>query len=281
MTRHSRSLFAKRTADLEPHLPELDVARCIDSLRAGRAPDLPARLLGHVENCSHCQGQILDVLFFMRDPRQETDAEAIRKMFPARKRGPAWLPAAARIAAAACAFILLLTLYFALSRRQVSFAPAAGVAGVSTPPAAAPSVPALPARGPENAGAGPSPAAAARNGGFRQSEKRDAFAVNTNLESMVGSRSRGLTIEVYSPPNQVTLGQGITFRWKEFSREPLSLTIVNNRNETIFSHPASGGIFQFNAALAPGCYYWKLESATDLYYVGKFFYAAKATFPEE
>jgi hypothetical protein len=112
----------------------------------------------------------------------------------------------------------------------------------------------------------------ARGGGIP-----DAFAVNPNLESMVGSRSRGLSIEVYSPPNQATLIGEIAFSWKDFRRESLSLVIVNNRNDAVFRNPVSGGSFLFRGTLRPGCYYWKLESPAELYYVGKFFVPAGPT----
>jgi len=282
MTKHSRSLFEKMPAGTEFHPPAEDLARYVDSLRNREIPRLPPGLVSHVENCSHCQGQILDVFFYLQDPLKEPDTARVRKAFPAKKH-VFWLPTALRLAAALFVFTLLLSFYFFLPRHQAQDSIAPSQPDASPPPAIA--APALPAKdlAPEprsrKAGRPVVPAAQKRHGSLN--EKRDAFAVNPNLESMVGSRSRGLVIEVYSPPNHVSLSQEITFSWKEFSREPLSLTIVNNRNETIFKNPVSGGAFQFQTALPSGCYYWKLESTNELYYVGKFFVSADATFPKE
>lgn len=285
MTKHSRSLFEKISAQRETHLPAEDLARYIDSLLIGAGSPLPAKLVSHVENCYHCQCQILDVLFYLRDPLRQPDTALAQDILPINKRRPFWLLPAVRIAAAAFVFILLAALYFILPRQQIRESSTA----VSVSPSPAPGMTTfslkVPDKRPEKethrTEASRSAAAIAKVKSSRSSKSSDAFAINPNLESMVGSRSRGFTIEVYSPPNHVTLSQEITFSWKEFSREPLSLAIVNNRNETIFKNPVSNGSFLFRAALPSGCYYWKLESAVELYYVGKFFVDASPKSPKE
>jgi hypothetical protein len=190
-----------------------------------------------------------------------------------------------RATAALFVFTVLLAVYSFLTRSGPTDSSAREQPLVSIPAGTTPSPASGPERIPASSGgkvaAGRMTAPAARTGTGGPVGDRDAFAANPNLESMVGSRSRGLVIEVYSPPNHVTFSQEITFAWKEFSHEPLSLIIVNNRNETMFMNPVSGGVFLFRAALPPGCYYWKLESASELYYVGKFFIAAGPTSPAE
>ena len=277
------------------HPPAEDLARYIDGLGDGRASfsypgrspvliPLPASLIEHVENCAHCQGQILDVQFYLRDPLRAIDPLRVAGIPPAAHRRPVWLFPALRIAAAAFMFILLAAIFYQLPRHHL---PAPETA-IRTEPLRQP-VPG--ARSPEAGSENRAPArrqgepdrpgeAAANGASARDRGIPDVFAVNPNLESMVGSRSRGLAIEVYSPPNQARLTGEITFSWKEFKRESLSLVIVNNRNAAIFSTPVSGGSFLFRGTLRPGCYYWKLESPSELYFVGKFFVPADPTSPE-
>jgi hypothetical protein len=275
MRKTSQSLFAEAGANANTHASVEDLAWYVDAFRFGMKEKLSARLVEHVENCHHCQGQIMDVLFYLRDPQREPDTASVRKVFPAKKRLPIWFFPASRIAAAAFAFILLMTFFFFLPRRQVLDSSGGSKADAPLPPVLATHSQKAPAKDsspePASGAASRTIAAVTHKGNAGKSENRDAFAVNPNLESMVGSRSRGLNIEVYSPPNRVTLSREITFSWKEFSHEPLSLTIVDNHNELLFKIPVSGGHFLFRSLLPAGCYYWKLESATELYYVGKFF----------
>jgi hypothetical protein len=287
MSENSRFFLEETVPEGDCHPGAWELARYIDALRADADMDagLPRQLVEHVENCQYCQSQILDVHLYLQDPLTEPDTAAAREIFPARKRPLIRLFPVVRIAAAAFVFTLLMTIYFILPHRQ-SPDPLAG----NKPGAAAqPDIPsdfrtnASQDQAPESGSSRtvrPAPPGAKKGNGNRLG-RRSAFAVNPNLESMVGSRSRGLVIEVYSPPNHVTLSQGITFSWKEFSHEPLSLTIVNNRNETIFRNQVSGGSFLYRDVLPFGCYYWKLESAAELYYVGKFFVDASLTSPKE
>ena len=293
------SRISGRTDAVAPneHPPAEDLARYIDGMGAGRdgrtafsypGPSpaqipLPAPLIEHVENCVHCQGQILDVLFYLRNPLRGIDPLQVADTPPVASRRPAWLFPALRIAAAAFVLILLSTVFFRLPRRHL---PAPETA-IRNEPLQQP----LPVEPPPQPGSEDRAPArrqgdkdrrletAAEGSNARGREFPDAYAVNPNLESMVGSRSRGLSIEVYSPPNQARLTGEITFSWKEFKRESLSLVIVDNRNDAVFRSPVSGGSFLFRGTLRPGCYYWKLESPSELYYVGKFLVPAGPTSP--
>jgi hypothetical protein len=284
VTKHSRTLFYETPAGADAHPGAGDLAVYIDSLRSGKPPQLPAVLVSHVENCRDCQEQILDVLFYLQNPLPGPDALKVSGTFPSRKHVIFRLPAGLRAAAALFAFVVLLSFYFFLPRgHSAKYSPAneSRAAQQPGPAAAAGSRPEkAPVPGMKNGAIGPALAVGGKKGAAGPSESLDAFAVNPNLESMVDSRSRSLIIQVHSPANSASLPREIAFSWKEFSHEPLSLTIVTNRNETVFSKPVANGRFLFSAALPPGCYYWKLESASELYYVGKFFVPAALRFPE-
>jgi hypothetical protein len=96
------------------------------------------------------------------------------------------------------------------------------------------------------------------------------FEVNPNLEIMINSQIRNEAITVLSPLNQSTHTGEILFSWKPFSNSPLQLKILNNKNEAIYQFHLRQSSFTLTEKLTPGLYYWKLESASDLFYVGKF-----------
>jgi hypothetical protein len=98
------------------------------------------------------------------------------------------------------------------------------------------------------------------------------FKVNPNLESMIDSRYRSAGIQIISPLNNSTfnVGNDIDFTWKPAPQGPLTLKIINNKNEVAYDYKVSGGEFVFNQKLAPGLYYWKLENQKDLLCIGKF-----------
>jgi len=284
VTKHSRALFNETPAGADAHPGAGELAGYIDSLRNGKPPQLPEVLASHVENCRDCQEQILDVFFYLQNPRQGPDSLKVSKAFPSSKRVIFRLPAGLRAAAALFAFVVLLSFYFFLPRGHSSKYPPPDESRAAQQPGTAAAAGARPEKAPplemKNGADGPAAAAGGKKETAGPSASLDAFAVNPNLESMVDSRSRSLIIQVHSPANSASLPREIAFSWKEFSHEPLSLTIVTNRNETVFSKPVANGRFLFSAALPPGCYYWKLESASELYYVGKFFVPAALKFPE-
>lgn len=275
MSKSDRSIFAGDASTPSRHPPEEDLARYIDALRAKQPGTLPGGLAAHVEDCQHCQEQILDVFFFLRNPLQSPDASLAHKTFPAKRRRRNWLFPIGGIAAAMIVFVLLMTFAISLPRhgaRDSLTAPKAALPprlDIADHPASVPKRD--DAQGERAPGGLRPPATVAREGSDRIIKSSAAFAINPNLESMVGSRTRGFIITIYSPPNHVTLAEEILFKWKEFTREPLNLTLVNNRNETIVQNPVSGGVFLLRSPLPSGLYYWKLESASELFYVGKFF----------
>jgi hypothetical protein len=195
-----------------------------------------------------------------------------------------WLPLAGRVAAALFVVTLLATVYFSFSKNDAIFSPAKPeikaindqnkTVGVKQSPKQF-----LPIQTKNAAGAEIKEKISGKHKGD-SAIKTDAFASNHNLEFMVDSRSRSFIIEIYSPINNASFKEGIMFSWREFGRESLTLVILNNRNETVVKIPVSNGRYQFTDKLPPGCYYWKLESANELYYVGKFFIASGAMSPK-
>jgi hypothetical protein len=272
------------TLDEEMHLQEETLALVVDALLEKRAPQLPVGILDHVENCSCCQARILETFAYLKNPLAEPATARIQSMFLSKKRGALIrMPLAGRVAATLFVGALLAAVYFSFSRNDSLFSPAdRGVQSLNDRNKTAafkqnpdPSRPIktkniLPKQKETFSG----------NARGKSAGKNNDFAINHNLEFMVDSRSRSFIVEVYSPVNNSSQTEGIMFSWREFGHEPLNLVILNNRNETVFKTPVSNGHYQCSDKLPAGCYYWKLESANELYYVGKFFVGADSMSPK-
>jgi hypothetical protein len=267
------------------HLQEEALASYVDALLQRNIPQLPVGLLNHVENCPHCQAKILEIHLYLRNPLVPTATAQLRNIFQSKKTSLlTWLPRAGRVAAALFVVTLLASVYFLILRNDAPFIQinpenkaiadhdkTAAVKQNQEPSQPLPLKNVISTSQKENA-------ADMHKGNFNK--KTDAFAINYNLESMVDSRSRSFVVEVYAPANNTYLENQILFSWREFGHVPLNLVILNNRNETVIKSPVSNSQFKFTDKLPPGCYYWKLESADELYYVGKFFIASGSNFPK-
>ena len=106
------------------------------------------------------------------------------------------------------------------------------------------------------------------------------FSINPNLEYMVNSKSRSFVIQVQSPSNNSLVSEEIFFAWSKFTQEAINLIILNNRNEIVFSSLVNDNQIKFKGKLAPGLYYWKLESQNELYHIGKFIVPLQSTRPK-
>jgi hypothetical protein len=276
----------RRPADKGIHLGDEDLAFYVDALRNGKEKQLPAEVLGHVEGCLLCQGKILDIHVYLHDVPALSASSPRQTPFPGKKpTAPAWLPLAGRLAASFIAVVLLAGVFLLLQRDHSPHAPAVPVVKSGASPSQAVvrvgNQDALPSHSPPaSPGSGRKQRPPATGKSDFQKET-DAFAINPNLEFMIDSRSRSFTVSVHSPANNSTLTGRILFSWREFGSEPLRLVIVSNRNEAVFASPVRDSQFLFSQRLPPGCYYWKLESANELYHVGKFFIAAEARSPKE
>jgi hypothetical protein len=96
------------------------------------------------------------------------------------------------------------------------------------------------------------------------------FAVDPELEDMVNGRSRSAAFRVISPRNGSVLGPDAVFSWKGMGRESRTLSIMNNRGNTGLTESGSHSRYILRQRLSPGLYYWKIESESELLYVGKF-----------
>lgn len=98
------------------------------------------------------------------------------------------------------------------------------------------------------------------------------FVPSEHWESMVNETVRGDGFEAKKPVTSAVFkfGNTIPFQWSTDNVKGLQLILLNNRGEEIKTIALSGIELLWKEQLTPGRYYWKVESADDLLYVGRF-----------
>ncbi len=255
------------------HLSDHAAALYVDALVQEDQTILPEEVLVHVEACLDCKDRILDLSLFLRGAGTRAQASPGPKLVELPTRQERYFYPA-RAAAVFFILALLLGIYFlVLKDNSVLDRYLTGHPDNSQQVQTQPTHQGAPAvtKSKEEV---PVPAAGGENGlpgKTRVGLPRANYRVNPNLENWIGSQSRSLAVQVLSPQNNAWLEKDILFSWQEVPISPLHLKILNNRNEVLFEYSLRGNRFDFKERLHAGLYYWKLESASDLLYVGKFF----------
>ena len=92
-----------------------------------------------------------------------------------------------------------------------------------------------------------------------------------SFETLVGQEYRTDGIDVVSPGNSSNfkIGEKIIFRWLKKDIKMLNLAIFDNKGKIVFEQQVAP-TFTFKSQLAPGLYYWQLETESEAIYTGKF-----------
>ena len=259
------------------HLNDEATARYTNALLKGEFSTLPGEILSHVEACGECKDKILELSMFLRNPDSSPLIHSSYEtpLKPRRK----WYTYPMRLAAALFVAALLLSTYFFIYK-DGSFLK--DILFKSSTTEKTEKIIAKQNRQQErktlqlkNQGAGDVDVHKEKNGVTKKNNHlyTSNFRVNPNLESMIGTQYRSTTTQIISPRNNSTLSGDIVFAWKKTSQgpPPLTLKIINNKNEVFYHYSVKGNRFVFKQRLTPGLYYWKLENQMDLLYLGKFF----------
>ncbi|MCK4765603.1 MAG: hypothetical protein KAW12_25610 [Candidatus Aminicenantes bacterium] len=255
------------------HLNDSSSALYVDALVRDDLSMLPAEALDHVENCTECKDKILDLFLFRKNPAAApVDSPAGQVVeFPQHSRRQK--SQFRRAATIFIVFSFVLIFYFLGIKNELTTlrqTPAIGENKVQEQP-----LPGTPETGQETAAKVEKTRVETGTAGAKKTPPRPsvppAYRVNPNLENMIGSPSRSGVVHILSPGNNIYLQEEILFSWEETKQEPLHLKILNNKNEVLFRYEVKDSRYLFKEELSPGLYYWKLESQSDLLYVGKFF----------
>jgi len=97
------------------------------------------------------------------------------------------------------------------------------------------------------------------------------FVEDANLEKLVHLPSKSdLETTVSSPPPGAIFTNHIVFSWQSADTASMhSITILNNRNQEVWTSQTQRHSLSFNGSLEPGLYYWKLIKQGRLLYIDK------------
>jgi hypothetical protein len=238
----------------EKHLNEEGVALYVDALKLNTLSQLPPAVRDHVADCHVCKKDITG-LFTLLDDVDYSGVQS-HPLFRLPRPGTSPVPLLMKIAAVLVGVAGLATLAYymgPLRQEQPSRQTSQGDAG----------------RGVDSVQKGQDTGTQ-----FTMATKEE-FASNYNvdpeLEDLVNGRSRSAALSVMTPANGSVPGPDAVFSWKGEERKPLAVSIMNNRGDAVLSESGLHARFVLKQRLSPGLYYWKIESETELLYVGKFF----------
>ncbi len=98
------------------------------------------------------------------------------------------------------------------------------------------------------------------------------FLPDEALEAFAGEIVRAGNLTVSRPANKAEFESQdqIIFEWNAQETVPLTLILLNNREEILLQSTPNNPLYVLKRPLDPGLYYWKLETPDELVYVGKF-----------
>lgn len=101
------------------------------------------------------------------------------------------------------------------------------------------------------------------------------FSESSYLEERINTQYSGRSengFQLVSPGNGADFSPQtpIEFRWENPGNEPVTLKILNNKGDKLFSFSINDNHLLFRKELPRGLYYWKVESDDD-FRIGKFF----------
>ena len=106
--------------------------------------------------------------------------------------------------------------------------------------------------------------------GTAKSLLSDNYVVSPELEGMIGVHYRSSDIEVAFPTVGERIHGKVAFKWAWSEKEKVILKIVNNKGKEVVYAETNENAYKFSGTLDRGLYYWRLETANELLYVGKF-----------
>jgi hypothetical protein len=251
------------------HLDDKATALYVDAISRNQQSELPEDYLVHVQECTLCKDKILDLSIFLRNPDRPS-ASLFSEFSQSQREKRPWLNYR-RVAAIFIVSALIIGAYLLV------FKDAAIIKNRALLPLKDNMNQETIQRKGEVVEAGTNQQKHTVDISKTKTKKNlkkvfaENYRVNPNLENMIGSKYRSADVEILSPHNNAYIKGEILFSWKRISHSPLTLKIINNKNEEFFDHLIKENKYLLKRRLSPGLYYWKLENKNDLLYIGKFF----------
>lgn len=253
---------------MKNHLSDNRIAEYVDALAFDRETFFDKDELKHIEECAECRDKILDVSLFFSEESENTPASLEEEYIyeTVSRYNKDKNPFMRSFMKVAAAFLVTFGLYYSWM-----IVPGADTGEIKLPVVMAKesSVQEQKVEITDKKSVRRKASAAKTT---RVKSLRNKFTLNRNLERMVGSIYRSGSVNIITPDNRSIFktGSKVEFKWKGIKPDNHSLKIVNNLNETVYEFNAQDNCMKIELNMDKGLYYWKLESETDLLYVGRF-----------
>ena len=225
----------KHTGHREKHLQNEEISRVVDAMISGSYDKLPENLVQHIEDCEKCKMNILSVY--------ELNTEFIKKNNKNLYQGTIQKNSGFFLLFRIAALIILMIGLFLTGREIID-----------------------PLK---------NRLAYAQNSiNMNDPDIQDKYKDYPLFENMIESDFRSIiNIKILTPELSAAFftGQAIKFRWEINVTDTLNLKITNNKGKELFNYKdLIRNKLRIKNRLNPGLYYWKLETAEKLIYVGRF-----------
>jgi hypothetical protein len=270
---------SKNDIDLsQGHLTEGETALYVDSLLNNDISNLPPEILSHVEICTECKDKILDVFLYLRNSQSSSKPKIAEPLFLKEKQWEQKTPFyISRIAASFFILALIVFIYFSFVKKdiqqQLDSSKKNQIYSTKL------------SNKTKNQSKVDSTNLTWKNKSKSVLSKKikqvkdPNFKINPNLEYMINSQSRNISIQIISPKNNSSFEKEIKFSWEPSNSKNLQIKILDNKNNVLWQYSVKKDEFLLKEKLSPGLYYWKLENQSDLLYVGKFYIIKAPTSP--
>ncbi|HMY35897.1 MAG TPA: zf-HC2 domain-containing protein [bacterium] len=97
------------------------------------------------------------------------------------------------------------------------------------------------------------------------------YTPNADFDNIIRQNFRDKnSLQIISPLVDAIISDSVIFDWKPKETKNLELVILNNREEQMQRISINAPFIWNTTTVMPGLYYWKLETSTDLLYIGRF-----------
>jgi hypothetical protein len=235
------------------HLNDEGTALYVDALKLNTTEQLPPHVRDHVAECLDCKKSVTE-LFALLDDADYGDVRS-HPFFrlPRETRSP--VPFILKIAAVLAGVAGLATLTYIIDPFKQG--PSPGQTSQTELKGGADSAGKVQRQG-------------LKTGAGEGADFAANFEADPELDDLVNGRTRSGAFQALSPANGSVPGPDALFSWKTDGKNPLTLTIVNNRGGVILTQSGLRSRFVLGRKLTAGLYYWKIEDDSELLFVGKF-----------
>ncbi|MFC1733076.1 hypothetical protein ACFL6I_22485 [candidate division KSB1 bacterium] len=253
------------TLNKSGHINEEALSLYVDALMLDNIEIIPEQVIAHVENCTRCKKEIIEVIDMMKEAKTHTEHIQIPDTkFKHKNKTGRSLATILLLLGLGYIFMNLITINSNESNlRQDDNL----IIGIPNPIVEMDYTADLEAIvQPEE-----QPVKKAKSRKAKKT-RTNHYHESYNLESLVETNFRSNSIKVIAPKitQHYQSKQRVTFNFVNTLDQTLFIKILNNKEENVFTTDFTGNSYQMNRNLEAGLYYWKLETEDDLLYVGKF-----------